>query len=161
MLPSQTSAPSRTTRTRAERSSLPVVTMQPAMTPRRELRKSARTSASPRTSSTVSGASSADEGLLDVLGQLVDHAVGADVDALAVGECLGLGVRTDVEPDDDRGRCGGQVDVGLDDRADARVDHADGDLVALDLLDLAERGLDRALDVGLDDQVELADAARP
>ena len=44
-------------------------------------------------------------------------------------------------------------------RADARVDHAHGDLVALDLLHLAERRLDRALHVGLDDEVELADAA--
>ena len=50
-------------------------------------------------------------------------------------------------------------DVGLDDRADAGVDHAHGDLVALDLLHLADRRLDGALHVGLDDQVELPDAA--
>ncbi len=33
----------------------------------------------------------ADERLLDVLGQLVDNAVGADLDALALGELARLG----------------------------------------------------------------------
>ena len=60
--------------------------MQPAIVPSRETLKSARTSASPMISSVSTGGEHADERLLDVLGQLVDDAVGADVDALALGE---------------------------------------------------------------------------
>ena len=46
-----------------------------------------------------------DKGSLDVVDRPVDHAVGADVDALALGEAIGLGPRPDVEPDDDGRRC--------------------------------------------------------
>ena len=74
------------TRTRAFRRTTPLVTMQPAIVPRRETRKSARTSASPSVSSVVTAREHADERLLDVLRQLVDDAVGADLDALALGE---------------------------------------------------------------------------
>ena len=56
------------------------------MTPRREARKSARTSASPSDLLDLLGGEHADEGLLDVLGELVDDAVRADVDAVALGE---------------------------------------------------------------------------
>src|SRR5207302_5954383 len=65
--------------------------------------------------------------------------------------------RANVEADNQRARGGGQVDVALSDAADARVDDADAHLGVLDLLDLADRGLDGALDVGLDDQAELLD----
>ena len=48
----------------------------------------------------------ADERLLDVLGQAVDDAVGADLDVLALRERTRLGVRTHVEADNEsvRGR---------------------------------------------------------
>ena len=65
---------------------MPFVTCEPAIVPSRETRKSARTSTSPIVSSCVTGFEHADERLLDVLGELVDDAVGADLDALAVGE---------------------------------------------------------------------------
>ena len=50
----------------------------------------------------LDGGEHPDERLLDVLGQLVDDAVGADVDALALRELARLGVRSDVEADDER-----------------------------------------------------------
>src|SRR5215210_4697584 len=101
----------------------------------------------------------ADERLADVVGELVDDPVGADVDALALGERPCLGVRAHVEADHDRVRGGGQHDVALGDRADARVDDIDSDLGVLDLAELADDGLDRAPDVRLDDEVELSDGA--
>jgi hypothetical protein len=70
----------------------------------------------------------ADERLLDVLGQLVDDAVLADLDPLPLGELARLGRGTHVEADDHRVRGGGEVDVVLGDRADARVDHVDAHL---------------------------------
>src|SRR5439155_7520005 len=101
-----------------------------------------------------------DEGLFDVIGELVDDAVGAKVDALSLGERAGLGVRPHVEADDDRVRSGGEHDVALGDRADARVDDVDPDLRVLDLRELPDDGLDRALHVRLDDDVQLLDSAR-
>ena len=49
--------PSRTTRTCAPRRTTPDVTMQPAIVPSRDTRKSARTSASPSVSSVETGES--------------------------------------------------------------------------------------------------------
>src|SRR4029077_6904155 len=93
------------------------------------------------------------------LGELVDHAVGADVDTLAVGELLGLDARPDVEADHERVRRRGQVDVVLGDAADARMDHVDADLGVLDLAELPDERLDRALHVALEDDVEVLDGA--
>ena len=112
--------------------------MQPAIVPSRETLKSARTSASPMISSVWTGGEHADERLLDVLGQLVDDAVGADVDALALGELPRFGVRPDVEADDERVRGRGEHDVALGDRADALVDHVDAHLGMLDLRELGD-----------------------
>src|SRR3990170_1478864 len=101
----------------------------------------------------------ADESLLDVLGELVDDPVRAHVHALALGELLRLGVGANVEAGDDRVRGRSEHDVRLGDGADPRVDHVDLHLRVPDLPELALHGLDRALDVGLDDDVELLDAA--
>ena len=101
-----------------------------------------------------------DERLLDVLGELVDDAVGADVDALALGELPRLGARPDVEADHERVRRRCEVDVVLGDPADAGVDHVDPHLGVLDLPELADERLDRALHVALEDDVEVLDGAR-
>src|SRR5207247_10521725 len=53
----------------------------------------------------------ADEGLLDVLRELVDDAVAADVDALALGERPRLGARAHVEADAAGVRDRGEADV--------------------------------------------------
>ncbi len=97
----------------------------------------------------------ADESLLDVLGELVDDAIRADVDALAFGELSGFSARTDVEADDDAVRRRREVDVVLRDPPHARVDHIDPNLGVLDLLELPEQRLHRALHVALQDDVEL------
>ena len=78
----------------------PLVTMQPAIVPSRD---DAEGVAHLRLAERLLGLDRrehADERLLDVLGQLVDDAVGPDLDALALGERARLGVRADVEADD-------------------------------------------------------------
>src|SRR6476659_3521445 len=117
--------PSRTTRTCAFRRTTPLVTMQPAIVPNRETRKSARTSASPSVSS------------------------------VCTGERIRIGARPYVEADDERVRGGCKVDVVLRDPADAGVDDVDPHLGVLDLAELAEERLDRALHVGLENDVEI------
>ena len=64
-------------------------------------------------SSVVIGGELADERLLDLLGELVDDVVRADLDALARRELARLGVRADVEADDERVGGGREHDVVL------------------------------------------------
>ena len=101
----------------------------------------------------------ADERLLDLLGQLVDDAVEADLDAGALGDASHLGRRTHVEADDHRARRRSEVDVVLGDPADAGVDHVDAHLGMLDLAELGDDRLDGALHVALDDDVQVLHAA--
>ena len=53
------------------------------------------------------------EGQLQVVGDLVDHVVPANLHALLVGHHAGLFVGHHIEADDDRVRCIGQRNVGL------------------------------------------------
>ena len=71
----------------------------------------------------------------------------------------GVADRADVEADDDRVGRGGEHDVGLVDAADAAVEDVDRDLVLRQLGDLVLERLDRAGDVGLEDEVELLELA--
>src|SRR5262245_17405084 len=64
-----------------------------------------------------------------LLGHLVDHGVGADVDALALGGAAGLCERPHVEADDDRVRGGREHHVRFVDSAGLGVDHVDRDLL--------------------------------
>ena len=66
----------------------------------------------------------ADHQRLNVLGDLVDDAVVADVDLVALGDLARLRVGAHVEADDQRARRLGERQVGLADAADAAVDHA-------------------------------------
>ena len=63
-------------------------------------------------------------GLGDLVLQLVDDGVQADLDVLALGDFGGLAVGPDVEADDDRVRGRGEEDVGLGDGADTGVEDA-------------------------------------
>src|SRR5687768_13165211 len=63
--------------------------------------------------------------LLEVVEDLVDHAVQADLDAALLGHRAGRLVGHDVEADDDRAARVGQLDVAFRDRSDRAVDHAD------------------------------------
>ena len=102
----------------------------------------------------VLGLEHADDGLFDVFEQLVDDLVGADLDVFVVGQLAGLAVGTDVEADD-RGVGGrGERDVVLGDATDGAVHEADLDLVALESTQRLGHRFERALHVGLEDQVE-------
>ena len=123
MRPSWTIVPSRTTRTWAPRWMTPCVTMQPAIVPTPRCPERLAHLGLAEHLLDLLRREHADQRLLDVLGQLVDHAVGADVDALAVGERFASAFGPHVEADDDRVRGGRQVDIGGGDAADAGVDH--------------------------------------
>src|SRR5712691_8589391 len=101
----------------------------------------------------------ADERLLDVLGQLVDDAVRADLDADALGQRARLGARAHVEADDQRAGGAREVDVVLRDAAHALVNDVHANFGVLDLLQLGDCRLDGADDVALQDQVQLLDGA--
>src|SRR4051794_6627068 len=94
-----------------------------------------------------------------VFGDFVDHRVGADVDALALGGAAGVGQRTHVEADDDRFGGRSQHHVGLVDAAGLGVDDVDPDLLLRHLGDLVLERLQRTGDVGLEHDVELLDLA--
>src|SRR5829696_439903 len=92
-----------------------------------------------------------------VLGHLVDHRVGADLDALALGGAASVGERADVEADDDGVGGRGEHDVGLVDAARGGADHIDDDLVLRELRDLVLERFERSGHVGLEQDVELVD----
>ncbi len=83
----------------------------------------------------------------------------ADLDAAAPRPGPGAVVGHDVEADDQRvlRRGQGQLHVALGDAADGRVQHADAHLLVVQLLQLLADGLDRAAEVGLEDDLQLGD----
>src|SRR5688572_26844701 len=99
------------------------------------------------------------ERLLQVVEDLVDHAVQPDLDAPLLRHLPGRFVGDDVEADDDRAARVGQLDVALRDRADRAVDHADPHFLSILVGHRLRQRLDRALDVALDDQVDRLDVA--
>src|SRR5690348_12089986 len=103
------------------------------------------------------GGELADQGLLDVLGELVDDVVGTDLDTFARRELASFGVRTDVEAEDQSVGGGSEHDVVLRDRANAVGDHVEPYLRVLELRQLRDHCLDRADDVAADDEVEVGD----
>ncbi len=76
-----------------------------------------------------------DEHLLDVVEQLVDDAVGEDLDARLLGGATCLALGANVEADDDRTRHLGQGDVVLADPADRAMDDVDPTVLAFDLVE--------------------------
>ena len=95
----------------------------------------------------------------NLVGQLVNDGVQADIHLLLLGQRRGVALRPDVEPDDDRVRGRSQQHVGFVDGADAAAQHTDADLVVGELLQRVGEHFGRAADVGLEDDVELLDLA--
>ena len=101
----------------------------------------------------------AGHGLLDLVDDLVDDRVEADVDLLAFGEVRGVALGPHVEADDDRLRGRRRAGRRLVDGADAEWMTR---ILTLSSDSFGERvgeHLDRALHVGLDDQRQLLDPA--
>ena len=151
--------PSRTRRTLAVRVALPSVTMQPAMRPTLEALKVCLISASPTRLLDLDRLQQALHRVAQVFGDFVDDRVGADVDALALAGAAGVGQRPHVEADDDRVGGRGQHHVGLVDATGLGVDDVDRDPLLRDFGDLVLERLQRAGDIGLEDDVELLDVA--
>ena len=95
-----------------------------------------------------------------VVDRVVDHRVLLDLHGQIVGQALALGLRLDVEGDDDGLGGRRQVDVALRHAADRRVQHADLDLFVLDLGQRALERLRRTVHVRLDDEVEILGLSR-
>src|SRR5688572_15163102 len=102
------------------------------------------------------GREHAGERRADVVDRLVDHAVIAHFHVLVAQRVARRGVRADVEGDHARPGSGGEHDVRLGQSADAARDDLDGDLVRGQLGERLAQRLRRALDVGLDEQVDRA-----
>ena len=118
-------------------------------------RKIWRTSARPSTTSMISGSSRPLRAAVDVVGQLVDDVVEADVDALGLGGPAGGLGDLRVEADDDRVRRRRQHDVVVGDVAGALVEDVDPDLVLVELLEGVGDRAERARHVGLEDDPQL------
>ena len=89
---------------------------------------------------------------LQVVGQLVDHRIIADVDPFLVRQVARLLIGPDVEADDDRVRRLSQRDVRFGDAADAAVQEAYLHLVGRQRLRRADDRLERALHIRLDNR---------
>src|SRR4029077_4013126 len=95
------------------------------------------------------------ERLLDVVGELVDDVVEADVDLLGLrGATRGVADRR-VEADDDRVRCRREQDVVVADLARALVQDVELDFVALELAQGVGDGAERSRHVRLEDDPKL------
>src|SRR6266852_3303697 len=101
------------------------------------------------------------DGPLDVVGDVEDDVVAADVHLLPLGGLLSERISLDVKGDDERVRYRRQQDVRLGHGADALEDDLDLHLGILDLQQRALERLDRAVAVSLEDQVEVLDGPLP
>ena len=99
--------------------STPASTRQPAIVPTRLIVKRSLHQRPAELDFALFRLEHAFQGRLQVVGDLVDDVVAADLHALLLGQRAGLFVGHDVEADDDRVRGVGQVHVGLGDAADA------------------------------------------
>src|SRR5262249_15535123 len=93
--------------------------------------------------------------LFHIVHEVVDDVVVADFGARALGRFARFLMGAHVEADDRGAGSFGERHVGFSDAADARVDHARGDLLVAELLKRAHDRLDRTLNVALDDEREL------
>src|SRR6185369_16744195 len=91
----------------------------------------------------------------DVVGQLVDDVVQADVDTLRVGRPTGGLGDLRAEADDDRVRGGREHDVVVRDVAGALVEDVDPDLVLVELVEGVGDRSERTRHVGLEDDPKL------
>ncbi|MNE23458.1 hypothetical protein D3C80_1167130 [compost metagenome] len=93
-------------------------------------------------------------GCLNVIHQIVDDVVVADVEAVTLGDRTSLCIGADVEADDCGIRCLGERDIRLGDRAGARMDDTGTNFVGTKLVERRDDRFDRTLHVTLDDQRE-------
>src|SRR5690606_36783322 len=97
------------------------------------------------------------EHALNVVQQVEDDRVVADLDAFTFGQIGRLLRGPDVEAQDRRPGRLGQGDVGLGDAAGARLDGAGADLAVADLVQRADDGFGGVLNVGLDEDRQYRD----
>ena len=94
------------------------------------------------------------DSVLDVVDGVVDDGVKADFDLLLLGDAPCSGRRTHLEPDDDGVGCGGEQDVGFGNLTHGGVDDIDLHRLLGELDERPGHGLDRTVDIALDDDVQ-------
>ena len=112
------------------------------------------TSARPSSFSLLLGLEHAFQGRLQVVGDLVDDVVAADLHAQLLGQGARAFVGHDGKADDHRVGGVGQVDVGLADSADGRLQDLDLHFGMLQLFEFLADGLDRTAHIGPQNHVE-------
>ena len=145
---------SRMTRKRLLRCMVPESTRQPATVPTRLIENVRRTERAAQVGFAFLGLEHAFQGLLQIVGHLVNDVVAANLHALALGQHAGFFVGHHVEADDDRIGSVGQMHVGFADAADRGLQHFDFDFRMLELAELFENGFDRAAHIGPQDDVQ-------
>ena len=100
----------------------------------------------------------AGEGLVQVVEQLVNHAVRADLDAQLLGELPRAVLGDHVEADNEGPGGPRQLHVRLAHGADAGVEDVEAHLLRREIAEGLAEHLDRTLHVGLYDHVQLGDA---
>ena len=93
-----------------------------------------RTSAVPRYVSLIDRFQHAEHGAFDLVDDVVNDRVQADIDLLAIRQFRSLSFRSHVEADDDGVRSRSQQNVRFGDGADARMQDADLHLVRAELV---------------------------
>ena len=142
-------------RTLAPRRTVPSVTRQPAILPTLEMLKISQDLGVAEQGLAQHRRQHARTRLLDVVHEVVDDVVVADLDAVALGQLARLLVGADIEADDRRAGGLGQHDVAsLMPPTPARMMRA-RDFVGAELVERADDRLDRALHIGLDEQRKL------
>src|ERR1039458_5116583 len=94
-------------------------------------------------------------GALNLIRQLVDDGVQANVNLLLVGQFLSFAFRPHVEADDDGIRCRGEQHIGLGNGAPTPEQDLDLDPVVGHLGQYVAQYLDRALNVALENDIQL------
>ena len=92
---------------------------------------------------------------LDIVEQLVNDAVGADLDPGLLGSFARLGLGADVESDDYRTCDVSERYVVLVDASNGPMDDRDVAALTFDLADRLAQSFERSLGIGFDDDVEL------
>lgn len=91
----------------------------------------------------------------NIIEGIIDDAVGPDIDLFGLGSFARIGIRTNVEANDEGIGSTGEHDVRFVDRTDTGVHNHNLDFRVLDIRKGLFKGLDGSLDIGFDNDVQV------